>query len=151
MRIVVLGETPAKKNEKKFNTRTRTVFTSKRYREWYEFASMQVRAQCPNQPRIKCCCIYLNFIHGDLRKRDGDNGTSTIFDLLKDCGVVEDDNWKNIPLHVVGNGYDKGKARVECVIEGTSAEECERGVKGIFRTAVNFLRAICNDMESAGK
>ena len=117
MKLVILGETPAKKNEKKFNSRTRTVYTSQHYWEWYESAVVQVRGQCPGQPKIKKCRIALNFFHGDLRKRDGDNGTSTIFDLLKDCGVIEDDNWKNVPHHEVDNGYAKGNARVEIDIE----------------------------------
>ena len=57
------------------------------------------------------------FIHGDLRRRDSDNGTSSILDLLTDCGVIEDDNWQIVRELVIENGYEKGNPYCKVEIE----------------------------------
>lgn len=59
--------------------------------------------------------IKLTFTHGDLRRRDSDNATSSIFDLLQDCGILEDDSIFVIPEFCVSNRYEKNKA--SCLIE----------------------------------
>ena len=117
MTLTIYGETPSKKNSR-INTRSGRSFPSKRYTEWHDDAVTQILRQwdCRNKP-IEKCNISLVFYHGDLRKRDSDNGTSSIFDLLKDVGVIRDDNWMNIPSHHVGNDYDKKNPRCEIVIE----------------------------------
>ena len=35
--------------------------------------------------------VSIAFHHGDLRRRDSDNGTSSILDLMVDCGILKDD------------------------------------------------------------
>ena len=114
--FVVQGETPAKKNANKFNSRTRCVYKDRHYKEWYEGAVIQIMSQKARQqmlqPPVK---ITLTFVHGDLRTRDADNGTTSIFDLLKDCGVIPDDNWKIVRKHVVESSYEKNNAH--CIVE----------------------------------
>lgn len=113
MKLIIEGETPAKKNSK-IRTRTGCMIPSKRYQAWHESALLQVRAMTINHNTI-ChpVIISLSFFHGDLRRRDSDNGTSSILDMLVDAGVLQDDNWEIVRVLNVYNYYDKGHARCE--------------------------------------
>ena len=61
--------------------------------------------------------ITLSFYHGDLRRRDSDNGTSSILDMLVDCEIIKDDNWEIVRIINVYNYYDKNNARCEIDIK----------------------------------
>lgn len=115
--ITLTGEVPAKKNSRIFNTKTHHSFPSKRYTEWHDLAVLQVRNQARGVKPIEKCVIKLLFIHGDLRRRDSDNGTSSVFDLLVDCNVLADDKWQVIKKYSVENDYEKNNARCEIKIE----------------------------------
>ena len=65
------------------------------------------------EPIEQPVAITLSFFHGDKRRRDSDNGTSSVLDLLKDCSVIKDDNWEIVRIINVYNYYDKGHARCE--------------------------------------
>ena len=115
MRFVIIGETPSKKNQR-INTRSGRSFPSKRYTEWHAYASAQIMAQKKNPSIIDAPCkIKIHFVHGDMRKRDADNGTNSIFDLLKDCGVIMDDRWEIVQKHKVSNSYEKKNPH--CIID----------------------------------
>lgn len=114
------GETPAKKNSR-INTRSGRSFPSKRYQQWHNVARLQIQSQMRTQnissPISEPVKLLVTFVHGDLVKRDSDNATSSILDLLKDCKVIADDNWKIIrELHII-NGFVKGKSRCKVEIE----------------------------------
>lgn len=114
------GETPAKKNSR-INTRTGRSFPSKRYQEWHDVARLQIlsqmRKQCISSPIDYASKVSIVFVHGDLVRRDSDNATSSILDLLMDCKVIADDNWKIVrELHIT-NGFVKGKSRCKVEIE----------------------------------
>jgi Holliday junction resolvase RusA-like endonuclease len=113
--FVIHGETPSKKNSR-INTRSGRSFPNKRYSEWHKNAMNELFAETFNLRNeekanlpIKQCEIKLTFIHGDLRKRDSDNGTSSIFDTLKDSGIIIDDNWQVIKRYEVSNDFEKNK------------------------------------------
>ena len=117
------GETPAKKNSRIINTKTAKCFPSKRFSKWHRSASNIVQYQILRQPpkeelpinqEVK---ISMTFVHGDLRRRDSDNGTSSILDLLTDCGVLADDNWKIVRELNVKNDYEKGRPCCKVEIE----------------------------------
>ena len=117
------GETPAKKNSRIINTKTAKCFPSKRFSEWHRSASNIVHYQILRQPpkeelpinqEVK---ISMTFVHGDLKRRDSDNGTSSILDLLTDCGVLADDNWKIVREVNVKNDYEKGRPCCKVEIE----------------------------------
>ena len=55
------------------------------------------------------------FTHGDLIRRDSDNGSSSILDLLVDCGVLKDDNWKVVKKLEIENEYVKNQP--SCSVE----------------------------------
>lgn len=117
IQFIIDGETPAKKNSR-INTRSGRSFPSKRYTEWHKNAVFQLVHQTRNILQInKPCRISLTFTHGDLIKRDSDNGTSSILDLLKDCGVLEDDNWQIVRELRVLNYYQKGAPSCKVEIE----------------------------------
>ena len=117
------GETPAKKNSRIINTKTAKCFPSKRFSEWHRSASnivhYQILRQSPKEelPIKQEVKISMTFVHGDLRRRDSDNGTSSILDLLTDCGVLADDNWKIVRELNVKNDYEKGRPCCKVEIE----------------------------------
>lgn len=116
MKLIIEGETPAKKNSK-IRTKAGYMIPSKRYQEWHRSAEVQVRCMSIGHDTI-CypVSITLSFYHGDLRRRDSDNGTSSILDTLVDCGIIKDDNWEIVRILNVYNYYDKGHARCEIEI-----------------------------------
>ena len=114
------GETPAKKNNR-INTKSGRSFPSKRYQEWHDVARLQILSQMRNQnvssPVNIPSKVSITFVHGDLVKRDSDNATSSILDLLKDCKVIADDNWKIVRELHIRNGFVKGKSRCKVEID----------------------------------
>ena len=117
MTFTIQGETPAKKNSRITLPNGRNI-PGKRYREWHEAALPQVLAQLKGtRPLLdEPCEVALSFYHGDFRRRDCDNGASSILDLLVDAGVLSDDNWKIVQTLKVANFYDKGNPRVKVEI-----------------------------------
>ena len=116
MKIIIQGETPSKKNSRITLRNGRTI-PSKRYQEWHKLAMLQVFAQCHIQKPIEKCSISMTFYHGDLRRRDSDNGATSVLDLLTDCEIIKDDNWQVVNQLNIKNEYDKGKPRVIVLIE----------------------------------
>jgi len=114
------GEVPSKKNSR-INTRTGKSFPSKRYQEWHDVARLQILLQMRKQnissPIDYASKVSITFVHGDLVRRDSDNATSSILDLLKDCKVIADDNWKIVRELHIRNGFVKGKSRCKVEIE----------------------------------
>ena len=116
--FVIKGETPAKKNSRIINTKTGRSFPSKRYSEWHRNAMMQLMTMRKTfTPIQEPCKIHMTFVHGDLRRRDSDNGTSSILDLLVDCGVLSDDNWQIVKQLSIENEYEKGNPYCKIGIE----------------------------------
>jgi len=121
MKLIIQGETPAKKNSR-INTRSGRSFPSKKYTEWHKNASSHI----PFLDTIENpCVINLHFIHGDLRRRDSDNGTSSILDLLVDSKVLKDDNWQIVKELHIKNSYEKNKPRCEIEIREIENEKTE--------------------------
>ena len=94
------GETPSKKNSRVINTKTGRSFPNKRFTQWHAGALAEVAAQKktneirePIETPLKATLI---FIHGDKRRRDSDNGTSSILDLLTGAAIIADDNFNII-------------------------------------------------------
>lgn len=122
IRFIIQGETPAKKNSRIFLKNGRNI-PSKRYQEWHKQAREQILTQglvqandsFATMPIEKEVVIKLTFYHGDLRRRDSDNGTSSVLDLLTDCLILADDKWQIVRGLEVINYYEKGNPR--CVIE----------------------------------
>ena len=101
-------ETPSKKNSRIVNRRTGRSFPSRQYTEWHGKALACLLTQGIKQIEGEVQ-VSLVFTHGTLRRRDADNQTSSILDLLVDAGVIVDDSWKVVRKIVVENSYKKGE------------------------------------------
>lgn len=118
-------ETPPKKNSRIILANRRSI-PSARYRQWHECAMLELSQQAMRQEGgliyaiDRPVKITMSFCHGDKRRRDSDNGVSSILDLLTDSRVIEDDNWQIVRELVVTNCYEKGNAHVDITIEELS-------------------------------
>ena len=117
----LLGETPSKKNSRIFVQRIGRLLPSKQFTAWHKDALEQLKFQGARP--VPCeCHIKLVFRHGDLRRRDSDNGTSSILDLLVDAGILPDDNWRVVRTLYVCNEYVPKDARCFITITSDFAE-----------------------------
>jgi Holliday junction resolvase RusA-like endonuclease len=121
-RFIIKGETPSKKNVNKFNSKTKRVYKDAHYERWHEDAMLQMNAQlmrleAAERPQMidYPIRITLSFIHGDMVRRDSDNQTSSIMDLLQDVRVLSDDRWQIVRQIHINNDYEKNEAK--CLIE----------------------------------
>lgn len=115
--ITTTGETPAKKNSR-INLRNGVSIPSKRYMEWHQKALSEIKNQITlDTPIDKPVLLHLEFIHGDLRRRDSDNGCSSICDLLVDAAILKDDNWQIVRDIAITNKYEKGNPRCNITIQ----------------------------------
>lgn len=114
----VEGETPAKKNSRIVLRNGRNI-PSKRYQDWHNSAVEQIKLLhiVPDNPIDYPVLIHLSFVHGDLRRRDSDNGCSSVMDLLVDAGVLADDNWQIVRDIGINNTYKKNDAYCEITIQ----------------------------------
>lgn len=115
--LTIQGETPAKKNSRISLPNGRTI-PSKRYRDWHSGALSQLERQWSSFNRGTFECeirVYLRFYHADNRRRDSDNGVSSIFDTLQDAGIIADDRWQVVREFSVRN-YKADSARCEIKI-----------------------------------
>ena len=109
--FILEGEVPGKKNNVKFNSQTKMTYKTKRFTEWHKYAVATIMSQKQQTKPVEECEVHINLIHGDLRRRDCDNATASIMDLLTDCKIITDDNWKVVQDIHISNTYEKGKAR----------------------------------------
>ena len=109
IRLIIRGETPAKKNSKIW-TKSGKLIPGKKYQQWHTEALLQVQSQkklLQKLPVDREVIVHLDFIHGDQRRRDSDNGTSSILDLLVDAGILKDDKWQIVRQIHITNTYEK--------------------------------------------
>ena len=127
LRFQILGETPGKKNSKIW-TKSGKLIPSSKHQKWHTDAMLQVTGQVSRLPKDEWpygpehpdgidypVAITLTFYHGDQVRRDSDNQTSSIMDLLQDAKVLADDRWQIVRILNIYNHFDKGHAR--CLIE----------------------------------
>ena len=125
--FIITGETPAKKNSRIVLKGGRNI-PSGRYRKWHTAAIIEINSQLlllkkeeaamPIEREIR---IKMTFYHGDNRRRDSDNGASSILDLLTDCKVIKDDKWQIVRLLEIRNFYEKSNPR--CLVEIDAYDE----------------------------
>lgn len=119
-RFIITGETPAKKNSRIVLKGGRNI-PSERYRKWHTAAMIELNHQlmlmkdeAPNEIEREIR-IRMTFYHGDNRRRDSDNGASSILDLFTDCRIIRDDKWQIVRLLEIRNFYEKGNPH--CTVE----------------------------------
>ena len=120
------GEVPPKKNSR-INTKSGRSFPNPRFVQWHDAEKIVVNVQWELQagklPVTTPCAISVKFTHGDLIARDSDNQLSSILDLLKDVGVIPDDNWKIVRRISVSNLYEKKNANCDITIVSLDDED----------------------------
>lgn len=115
-RFYLSGETPAKKNSKRIVRHGRLISSQKFY-EWHDLAlSKLLKQEKPKSPLEAPLKINLKFYHGDKMRRDSDNQTTSILDLLKDANIIKDDNWQIITKIQIQNFFDKNNSHCEIEI-----------------------------------
>lgn len=113
-------DTPSKKNSRVTDTRTGRTFPNKRFTEWHKAAALWLKTHYRCDRIEGPVNVMLSFVHPTKRRKDADNGTSSIFDLLVDVGILADDCWTVVVSHSVTNAYEKGNAL--CTVEIENAD-----------------------------
>lgn len=107
--ITLLGRIPSKKNSR-INTRSGLSFPSAKYTAWHKDASVQIRGA---DKMIKPG-IVIKFWLPDNRRTDLNNKAASIFDMMVDNGIMEDDCWQIVgEERYIPMGVDKDNPRVE--------------------------------------
>jgi Holliday junction resolvase RusA-like endonuclease len=111
--LTLTGETPSKKNSKRWIKRGQKTFLvpSDNYENW----EIEKSFELVNIGSVKgCCTIEMTFFTGTKRRGDLDNKATSILDLLKKYEVIEDDNWWVVSkLILMFGGVDRKNPRVE--------------------------------------
>lgn len=120
MKIVIEGVIPSLKNSKQLYKNARTgksfITSSDRSKRWRTDALWQLKGKdVVTKYPISCTMV---FFWGDKRRRDMDNTASGVLDVLRDGGIIEDDDYTHIDtLTLQSGGYDKQNPRVEIYLD----------------------------------
>lgn len=118
MKLTIYGVTPSKKNQRRPFVRNGRMmnFPSKRYEVWHKGAQSQL-IQHWNAKIERCTRVEIVIYAPDKRLFDISNRGESIMDLLVDCGILVDDNYKVVPEIVLRyGGVNKASPRAEVVI-----------------------------------
>lgn len=93
----VYAPIPAKKNNRVVLANGVNI-PSREYREWHkhhyrEFKDVAKRHGAFTRP----VSVSLGISFKDRHRRDLDNALTSVLDLVKDAGIVEDDDWLHVP------------------------------------------------------
>jgi Holliday junction resolvase RusA-like endonuclease len=108
---VFRGEVASKKNSRMLvHAKGRSfLLPSERYREAKSVISLYGRPATP----FKAARLSIRIYHGDAVRRDTNNATQGIQDVLVEMGVIEDDNWMVIGTPEVSHFIDVADPRME--------------------------------------
>lgn len=71
---------------------------SREYREWHKVMTARIKPVLLRHGTFSLpVSVSLGLSLKDRRRRDVDNALTSAIDLIKDCGIVEDDDWLHIP------------------------------------------------------
>ena len=132
-RYVFRGEVASKKNSKVLaRVKGRPMLLpSRKYQEWEKRARLAIMAEGrPTEP-LKAARLFMVIYHGDLIKRDSNNATQGVQDVLVDMGVLEDDNWMVIGTPDVTHMVDVTDPRLEVTVEPVEPVDW----KAVFKAA----------------
>ena len=112
---VFRGEVASKKNSRMLvhsNGRS-FLLPSERYREWEKNAKSVISLCGRPAAPFKAARLSIRIYHGDAVRRDTNNATQGIQDVLVEMGVIEDDNWMVIGSPEVSHFIDVADPRME--------------------------------------
>jgi len=118
MKIVLTGRIPSKKNSKQIVGRGKKKFliTSEAHKKWHSTAVAQVLQHKLGKPNLDNVSIEIKIYFPDKRVADLTNKAESIMDLIVDCDIIKDDNWKVVSCLMLNGDYDKENPRAEISI-----------------------------------
>ena len=128
------GEVASKKNNRQLvqvKGRGAVLLPSKRYREWDREAKRVILAYGRPQRPFASARLTIAIYHGDAVRRDTNNATQGIQDVLVEMGVLEDDNWMVIGSPEVLHFVDVADPRMEVTVTETEPVD----YKAVFKAA----------------
>ena len=137
-RYVFRGEVASKKNSKVLaRVKGRPMLLpSRKFQEWEKRARLAIMAEGRPADPLKAARLFMVIYHGDLIKRDSNNATQGVQDVLVDMGVLEDDNWMVIGTPEVVHMVDVEDPRLEVTVEESEPTDW----KAIFKAARKAAR-----------
>lgn len=118
-RIVITGVVPSLKNNKQIFLNKRTgkpfITSSSASKVWTQSALWQLKGQKPvaGYP----VTVALTFFFKGKHRKDLDNCTSSVMDVLVSAGIIADDDYTHVDnLEVSFGGIEKDNPRVEIII-----------------------------------
>jgi Holliday junction resolvase RusA-like endonuclease len=132
-RYVFRGEVASKKNSKVLaRVKGRPMLLpSRKYQEWEKRARLAIMSEGRPPVPLKAARLFMVIYHGDLIKRDSNNATQGVQDVLVDMGVIQDDNWMVIGTPEVSHMVDVQDPRLEVTVEESEPKDW----KAIFKAA----------------
>ena len=132
-RYVFRGEVASKKNSKVLaRVKGRPMLLpSRKFQEWEKMARLAIMSSGRPVEPLKAARLSMIIYHGDMIRRDTNNATQGVQDVLVDMGVIEDDNWMVIGSPDVVHAIDVEDPRLEVLVE----PEEPRDYKAIFKAA----------------
>ncbi len=98
---------------------------AKMKKDYMSFASDEIRKQLPKLHITSRVRIHYQHYEAD-KRRDPSNvasmATKVIEDSLQECGVLDNDGWKNIAGYSQGFDIDKTNPRIEVTIREVESE-----------------------------
>ena len=130
---VFRGEVASKKNSKVLaRVKGRPMLLpSRKYQEWEKRARLAIMAEGRPAEPLKAAWLSMVIYHGDLIKRDSNNATQGVQDVLVDMGVIQDDNWMVIGTPEVLHMVDVEDPRMEVTVEESEPVDW----KAVFKAA----------------
>ena len=135
---VFRGEVASKKNSRMLvHGHGRSfLLPSERYREWEKNAKSVISLYGRPATPFKAARLSIRIYHGDAVRRDTNNATQGIQDVLVEMGVIEDDNWMVIGSPEVMHFVDVADPRMEVTVTETEPVD----YKAIFKAARKELK-----------
>lgn len=115
------GEAASKKNSRRIVTvRGRPLpIPSKKYVAWEKYARQVILSSGRPGTPLPAATLTIRIYHGDMVRRDTNNSTQGVQDVLVDMGVIADDNWMVIGSPRVDHFIDVSDPRMEVDVAGT--------------------------------
>jgi Holliday junction resolvase RusA-like endonuclease len=121
MKLVIEGKTPSKKNSRNIFVRNGRIVNvpSKLYKEWHEYAMIQLKQQFKNlQVAEYPIAIDVIIYYGTKHRHDLDNALGSIMDALVDAEVIADDDVTHISqITIQHGGLDRDNPRAEVFLD----------------------------------
>ena len=112
LHLIVKGRIPSKKNNRRGFSVHGKIPASQNYLDWRMDAGLQLlKYKGSNLTNVD---IQIEFWMPDNRRCDLDNKVTSIFDLLKELNIIEDDCWQCLgSYYVKAGGIDKINPRAD--------------------------------------